>query len=155
LIDKRKSHKRRSNTGYRRSGSFRPQSNQKSFVKPKGSISKVFEKYISLAQDASSNGDRISAESYYQHAEHYRRLINEAGGSDTKNGPNSNGHDKSMKEKPSRTERAINAKNEKENINQQNDPHISNSQENKKKKITEDGLEALRPFELSISEEKK
>ena len=84
MIDKRKSHKRRSNANYRRSGSYRPQSDPKSFVKPKGSISKILEKYISLAQDASSNGDRIAAENYYQHAEHYRRLINDDGANSSK-----------------------------------------------------------------------
>ena len=32
---------------------------------------------MSLAQDAFSNGDRIVAESYYQYAEHYQRVLNE------------------------------------------------------------------------------
>ena len=31
---------------------------------------------MSLAQDAFSNGDRIVAESYYQYAEHYQRVLN-------------------------------------------------------------------------------
>ncbi len=33
------------------------------------------EKYLALAREANSSGDRISAENYYQHAEHYYRLI--------------------------------------------------------------------------------
>ena len=45
--------------------------------KTKGAISKALEKYTSLAQDAFSNGDRIVAESYYQFAEHYQRVLNE------------------------------------------------------------------------------
>jgi hypothetical protein len=47
----------------------------------------VWEKYLSLARDATASGDRILAEGYYQHAEHYYRLINvNAGnGSDTGN----------------------------------------------------------------------
>ena len=32
---------------------------------------------MTLARDASSAGDTILAESYYQHAEHYQRMINE------------------------------------------------------------------------------
>ena len=45
--------------------------------KTRGAISKALEKYTSLAQDAFSNGDRIVAESYYQFAEHYQRVLNE------------------------------------------------------------------------------
>lgn len=44
-------------------------------VKIRGSASHVAEKYLQLARDAQSSGDPISAESYYQHAEHYFRLI--------------------------------------------------------------------------------
>ena len=45
--------------------------------KTRGAVSKALEKYTSLAQDAFSNGDRIVAESYYQFAEHYQRVLNE------------------------------------------------------------------------------
>src|SRR4051794_37794086 len=44
-------------------------------VKIRGTASHVAEKYIQLARDAQSSGDPVSAESYYQHAEHYFRLI--------------------------------------------------------------------------------
>jgi hypothetical protein len=36
----------------------------------------VHEKYLALARDAGSAGDRIAAENYLQHAEHYFRIIN-------------------------------------------------------------------------------
>ena len=36
----------------------------------------VFEKYLALARDAQSSGDRIGAENFYQHAEHYYRILN-------------------------------------------------------------------------------
>ena len=42
-------------------------------VKVRGNAQQVVEKYLTLARDASSAGDRIAAESYYQHAEHYIR----------------------------------------------------------------------------------
>lgn len=45
-------------------------------VKVRGNAQQVVEKYLALARDASSAGDRISAESYYQHAEHYYRIMN-------------------------------------------------------------------------------
>lgn len=45
-------------------------------VKIRGSASQIFEKYQALARDAHAAGDRIGAENYLQHAEHYFRLLN-------------------------------------------------------------------------------
>ncbi len=45
-------------------------------VKVRGNASQIFEKYLSLARDATTSGDRIMAENYFQHAEHYYRVIN-------------------------------------------------------------------------------
>src|ERR1700693_3430227 len=44
-------------------------------VKIRGTAHHVAEKYMQLARDAQSSGDPIAAENYYQHAEHYFRLI--------------------------------------------------------------------------------
>src|SRR6202451_4676247 len=44
-------------------------------VKIRGPASHVAEKYLQLARDAQSSGDPVAAENYYQHAEHYFRLI--------------------------------------------------------------------------------
>jgi hypothetical protein len=44
-------------------------------VKIRGSASHVYEKYLQLARDANSGGDRIMAENYLQHAEHYYRIM--------------------------------------------------------------------------------
>ena len=44
-------------------------------VKICGSASHVAEKYLQLARDAQSSGDPVAAENFYQHAEHYFRLI--------------------------------------------------------------------------------
>jgi len=44
-------------------------------VKIRGNPAHIAEKYIQLARDAHTSGDPISAENYYQHAEHYYRLI--------------------------------------------------------------------------------
>lgn len=35
------------------------------------------EKYLNMARDALSNGDRVEAEYYFQHVEHYSRVIGE------------------------------------------------------------------------------
>lgn len=42
-----------------------------------GNVQQIYDKYISLAREAITTGDRVLAESYYQHAEHYLRLLNE------------------------------------------------------------------------------
>lgn len=44
-------------------------------VKIRGNAHHVYEKYLQLARDANSSGDRVMAENYLQHAEHYYRLI--------------------------------------------------------------------------------
>ena len=44
-------------------------------VKIRGNPSHIAEKYVQLARDAQSSGDPVAAENYYQHAEHYNRLI--------------------------------------------------------------------------------
>lgn len=44
-------------------------------VRVRGTASQVFEKYQALARDAMSSGDRVMAENYSQHAEHYFRIL--------------------------------------------------------------------------------
>lgn len=53
----------------------------------RGNAHQVYEKYLALARDATSAGDRIAAEGFYQFAEHYFRVVNDstdpqAGGSE-------------------------------------------------------------------------
>lgn len=47
--------------------------------KPKNNnqLQQQVDKYISLAQDAASSGDRVAAERYYQHADHFYRVAME------------------------------------------------------------------------------
>ncbi|MFQ5564323.1 MAG: DUF4167 domain-containing protein [Parvularculaceae bacterium] len=47
-------------------------------VRIRGTANQIYDKYLALARDASSAGDRIKAENYLQHAEHYFRLIRAA-----------------------------------------------------------------------------
>ena len=44
-------------------------------VKIRGTAQHIAEKYSALARDAQSSGDRVMAENYLQHAEHYNRII--------------------------------------------------------------------------------
>lgn len=54
-------------------------------VKVRGTAQQVLEKYLALANDAQSSGDRINAESYFQHAEHYHRVLNADGANNNQN----------------------------------------------------------------------
>jgi hypothetical protein len=44
-------------------------------IKIRGTASHLAEKYVQLARDAQGGGDPVAAENYYQHAEHYFRII--------------------------------------------------------------------------------
>jgi len=44
-------------------------------VKIRGNAQHIAEKYTTLARDAQASGDRVIAENYLQHAEHYNRII--------------------------------------------------------------------------------
>jgi len=48
-------------------------------IKIRGNAYQVFERYVALAREAASSGDRIAAENFYQHAEHYFRIMNAQG----------------------------------------------------------------------------
>jgi hypothetical protein len=45
-------------------------------MRMRGTSQQLFEKYLQLGRDATSSGDRVMAESYFQHAEHYFRILN-------------------------------------------------------------------------------
>jgi len=60
-------------------------------VKVRGTAQQVLEKYLALGRDATSSGDRIAAESYFQHAEHYYRIANADGQGGNNQGANNQG----------------------------------------------------------------
>ncbi len=61
-------------------------------IRVRGNAHQVMEKYLAMARDASSQGDRVAAENYYQHAEHYFRVIN----AQNSNNPGGNGQRRPM-----------------------------------------------------------
>ena len=73
-------------------------------VKVRGSVKQVYDKYLIMARDAKSSGDIVLAESYFQHAEHYARILIENGKFDKNSSSNNfkknaeNGEDESNKE---------------------------------------------------------
>ena len=70
-----------------RSGNFESNGPE---VKVRGNAQQVVEKYLALARDATLTDDRVAAENYFQHAEHYYRLMTASG----------EGSEKSEKEMP-------------------------------------------------------
>ncbi|WP_020593228.1 DUF4167 domain-containing protein [Kiloniella laminariae] len=44
----------------------------------RGNATQIEEKYLQLARDATVGGDRVAAESYFQYAEHYHRIMNDS-----------------------------------------------------------------------------
>ena len=44
-------------------------------IKIRGTANHIFDRYCQLARDANSSGDRVGAENYLQHAEHYFRIM--------------------------------------------------------------------------------
>ena len=44
-------------------------------VKIRGTAAHIFDRYCQLARDANAAGDRIAAENFLQHAEHYYRIM--------------------------------------------------------------------------------
>lgn len=46
--------------------------------KVRGTPQQIIDKYLSLARDAQLSGDRVAAENFLQHSEHYSRMLSEA-----------------------------------------------------------------------------
>ena len=150
MIEKNKLRKKRPRPHSRRPSIFKqPNGHHSGTPKSRGHIARALEKYINLAQDANSNGDSIVAENFYQYAEHYQRLLNEIPPSNKNiKDPIDTNNSENKDTKLSRTERAINAKDER--IKKVQDGSQNKSS---KENFTRDGLEALKPFSV-ISEEK-
>ena len=48
--------------------------------KVRGTPQQIIDKYLTLSRDAQTSGDRVVAENFLQHAEHYQRILLEAQG---------------------------------------------------------------------------
>jgi len=92
-------------------------------VKVRGSARQVYEKYLLLARDAKSSGDTILTESYFQHAEHYARILIENGKFDTnssnsskKEGAHKGEHGKKKDNQPNESTEKVSNDNELDSI---------------------------------------
>ena len=84
--------KQGSNARRSRRGNGKRQSKNTNFdsngpeVRARGNAQQVLDKYLALARDAMASGDRIASENYFQHAEHYFRILHLNSGDDRRNG---------------------------------------------------------------------
>ncbi len=70
-------------------------------VRIRGTANQIYDKYIALARDASSSGDRIKAENCLQHAEHYFRILRAAQQTQQSQSPHHSSSEGSTNEQPS------------------------------------------------------
>lgn len=54
------------------------QSNSRLEVRVRGNANQLLEKYKQLARDSHQSGDRVAAEYYLQHSDHYFRVLNDS-----------------------------------------------------------------------------
>ena len=102
-------------------------------VKVRGSARQVYDKYLLLARDAKSSGDNILSESYFQHAEHYARILIENGKFEINSSSNSKKNEVRKSEQEKKTD------------NQSNDSVEKASNEN--------GLDSIETEKVSKSED--
>ena len=88
----------------------------------KGNVTQQYNKFLKLAKEASSSGDRIQSELYYQYTDHYYRVMVELGISFEEHDGSEN---KSIENKPIEVEEKASSKEEElpeeKNINLQED----------------------------------
>ena len=94
-------------------------------IRVRGSAVQVNEKYMALGNDAYLSGDRIQAEAYFQHAEHYYRVfIASNGGVDPRKNPvENNDKSKIQKDEESVDEKSKNGSDVKNDENKLNSQH--------------------------------
>ena len=86
-INNRRNNFRRNERSYKSNSGDRPKfgsnfSNNENFQRKapgrnNHNASKLIEKYNNLAREALSSGDKILSENYFQHADHFTRILNE------------------------------------------------------------------------------
>lgn len=67
----------------------------------RGTAQQLYDKYLQLGRDASSSGDRVLAESYFQHAEHYFRIVGAITQAQSQHSGQSAGRDTPQRGEPS------------------------------------------------------
>ena len=100
----------------------------------KGNVTQQYNKYLKLAKDTFSAGDRIQAEYYYQFTDHYYRLMQELG-------INLDDQDNLLESRDANSENIV-SENEKENKQSSEEDIETNKDEDD---VVDDSIESI-PF---------
>ena len=113
---------------------FKRNNNYSSKGRNKGNVTQQYNKYLKLAKDTFSAGDRIQAEYYYQFTDHYYRLMQELG-------INLDDQDNLLESRDANSENIV-SENEKENKQSSEEDIETNKDEDN---VVEDSIESI-PF---------
>ena len=105
----------------------------------KGNVTQQYNKFLKLAKEASSSGDRIQSELYYQYTDHYYRVMVELGISFEEHDGSEN---KSIENKSVEVEEKTSSKEE-----ELSEEKNINSQEDSQEDLQEDSKEDLESIE--------
>ena len=160
MIDKKKIRKKDQDLPPKEQTVLRDHSTKKVPIpRTKAGISKALEKYTGIFEDAFSNGDRCGR-GILSICEHYQRLLNEVTiteSIDEKSVITSEVQATAVNltsDKPSRTQRALNAKHHRESkvdnseITKASSGQNNHPNKNRSDNVTSDGIEALKPYEI-------
>lgn len=78
LMKRQRGRGRKPGGGHHGGNQFQPNRTMESNgpdIKVRGPAAHIYERYLQLARDATSSGDRVLGENYLQHADHYFRLV--------------------------------------------------------------------------------
>ena len=113
---------------------FKRNNNYSSKGRNKGNVTQQYNKYLKLAKDTFSAGDRIQAEYYYQFTDHYYRLMQELG-------INLDDQDNLLESRDASSENIV-SENEKEN-KQSSEEDVENNKD--EDSVVDDSIESI-PF---------
>ena len=113
---------------------FKRNNNYSSKGRNKGNVTQQYNKYLKLAKDTFSAGDRIQAEYYYQFTDHYYRLMQELG-------INLDDQDNLLESRDASSENIV-SENEKENKQSSEEDIETNKDEDD---VVDDSIESI-PF---------
>ena len=113
---------------------FKRNNNYSSKGRNKGNVTQQYNKYLKLAKDTFSAGDRIQAEYYYQFTDHYYRLMQELG-------INLDDQDGSLESRDDNSENIISEHEKENNLSSEEDKETNKEADD----IVEDSIEAI-PF---------
>jgi len=107
----------------------------------KGNVTQQYNKYLKLAKDTFSSGDRIQAEYYYQFTDHYYRLMQELG-------INLEDQDSSLETRDDNSENIISEKEKENKLSSEEGTDTSkdkNEDEDEDDEVVDDSIESI-PF---------